>query len=265
MNKDTEQMKLRLEELQADHAVAALTVEEEAELRVLLAELPGSDPDAFDRAAAAFDLALRSAAVEPMPVALAERVRADARAHFAGGGQEAGGVLAFPERPAARTALLPWAGLVAAAAVILVLLFIRPATGPGDPIVLRDELMASAGDLIRMEWANPTDDPAGAGMTGDVVWSPSRQEGYMRFRGLEPNDPSANQYQLWIFDGTRKEAHPVDGGVFDIPAGAGEVIVPIHAKLPVRDMSMMAVTIEPPGGVVVSDRERIPALALPAD
>jgi hypothetical protein len=52
----------------------------------------------------------------------------------------------------------------------------------------------------------------------------------------------------------------LDGGVFDIPT-TGEVIVPINAKLQVREPFMFAITIEKPGGVVVSSRERLPLLA----
>ncbi len=55
--------------------------------------------------------------------------------------------------------------------------------------------------------------------------------------------------------------YPIDGGVFDIPAGATEVVIPINARLAVNDPAMFAVTIERPGGVVVSAREHIVALA----
>jgi anti-sigma-K factor RskA len=78
----------------------------------------------------------------------------------------------------------------------------------------------------------------------------------MRFVGLAPNDPAKTQYQLWIFDRTRDQAFPVDGGVFDVTA-SGEVIVPITAKLHVDDATLFAVTVERPGGVVVSRREHI--------
>lgn len=37
----------------------------------------------------------------------------------------------------------------------------------------------------------------------------------MRFRNLKPNGPKTQQYQLWIIDGERNAAQPVDGGVFD--------------------------------------------------
>ncbi len=114
--------------------------------------------------------------------------------------------------------------------------------------------------MTRVEWT-PTDDPAAAGVSGDVVWDDDRQEGYMRFTGLARNDPRREQYQLWIFDERGDERHPVDGGVFDIPGAAGDVIVPIQAKLAVRRPALFAVTIEKPGGVVVSSRERLPLLA----
>ena len=52
-----------------------------------------------------------------------------------------------------------------------------------------------------------------------------------------------------------------DGGVFDVPPGGGDVVVPIRVKLGVTRPKLFAVTVEPPGGVVVSNRERIPLLA----
>ncbi len=82
----------------------------------------------------------------------------------------------------------------------------------------------------------------------------------MRFRGLPVNTPSKEQYQLWIFDRNQSDQTPIDGGVFDITS-TEEVIIPINAKLYVQDAYMFAVTIEKPGGVVVSSRERLPLLA----
>jgi anti-sigma-K factor RskA len=83
----------------------------------------------------------------------------------------------------------------------------------------------------------------------------------MRFAGLAPNDRAKWQYQLWIFDKARDERYPVDGGVFDIPANGGDVLIPIRARLAVGEAVLFAVTIEKAGGVVVSGRERIAVLA----
>jgi anti-sigma-K factor RskA len=118
----------------------------------------------------------------------------------------------------------------------------------------RAELLAQAPDARTIDWS-VTPDPAAKGANGDVVWSESRQQGYMRIRGLAANDPKATQYQLWIFDGKRDQAHPVDGGVFDVVDG--EVVVPIRAAIRVFEPKLFAVTVEKPGGVVVSKRERI--------
>jgi len=134
---------------------------------------------------------------------------------------------------------------------------------PPTPAEARAALLAEHPDTLTLPFA-PGPDEAGAGVSGDVVWSPDAQKGFLRFRGLARNDPRIEQYQLWIFDAERDEQHPVDGGVFDVPEG-GEVIVPIDAKLPVGDPTLFAVTVEPPGGVVVSDRERIAALAQPGE
>jgi hypothetical protein len=118
-------------------------------------------------------------------------------------------------------------------------------------------LAAPAALKIKLE---ATKDPGGAGASGDVVWDPATQRGYLHFVGLASNDPAVHQYQLWIFDGTRDQRYPVDGGVFDIPANATDVVVPIHAALAVHKAAAFAVTVESPGGVVVSGREHIVVL-----
>ena len=105
-----------------------------------------------------------------------------------------------------------------------------------------------------------TKDPGAAGMSGDVVWNPVTQQGFLHFVGLRPNDPQMHQYQLWIFDATRDQRYPVDGGVFDVPEGQGEVVVPVRPALPVGSAKAFAVTIEKPGGVVVSGRQHVVAL-----
>jgi hypothetical protein len=126
----------------------------------------------------------------------------------------------------------------------------------------RERLLTQAG-TARFDWSK-TKDPASKEATGDVVWNATAQKGFMRFRGLAKNDPKATQYQLWIFDKTRDDKYPVDGGVFDVDDATGDVIVPIKAKLQVNEIALFAVTVEKPGGVVVSKRERIVVTAKPA-
>jgi anti-sigma-K factor RskA len=123
----------------------------------------------------------------------------------------------------------------------------------------RQSLLASAGDLIQSKWEATA--PAASPSTdlGDVIWSQASQKGFMRINGLPKNDPTKEQYQLWIIDPSRDDK-PVDGGVFDI-AQDGESIIAIDAKLRVGTPTLFAITVEKPGGVVVSDQKRLPLLA----
>jgi hypothetical protein len=165
-----------------------------------------------------------------------------------------------------------WGGWLAAAAMLA--LWVRePASPPAVVAVVpsaaassaaaswvRDSLIAVDSAVTRIAWA-PTADSTALGASGDVVWSTRAQRGVMRLIGLKSNDVKRWQYQLWIFDKTRDQRYPVDGGVFDVPAGATEVFVPINARVPVGSAVMFAVTVEAPGGVVVSTRERVALLA----
>jgi hypothetical protein len=103
----------------------------------------------------------------------------------------------------------------------------------------------------------------GAALTGDVVFDPATQRGFLLFHDIPANDPRLARYQLWIADGSRKEPEPVDGGIFDArPAGnqRGDVIIPFTAKLPVGSPAAFVVTVEQPQGVVVSKQERVLAI-----
>ncbi len=156
-------------------------------------------------------------------------------------------------------------GWLAAAASLLIAVYAwstmsRSVEAPRSLTERRATLLAQAPDVVQLNWT-ATKDPAAANASGDVVWSNARQEGFMRFRGLAPNDPSRSQYQLWIFDGQQDERYPIDGGVFDVEPASGDVLVPIRAALRVVDPKLFAVTVEKPGGVVVSSRERLPLLA----
>ncbi len=79
----------------------------------------------------------------------------------------------------------------------------------------------------------------------------------MAIRGLAEVEPTRGVYQLWIFDDARDARFPVDGGMFSVRDARATTIVPIRASLPVRRPTLFAITLEPPGGVVVSDRKRI--------
>lgn len=282
----------RLLELLADQATIGLGREDEAELQTLLTQFPDWHPDSMHLAAAATDLALGVPA-EPMPAALREAIAADAATFFAKTSAAAevstqaavaakaepspsgADVVVLEERlkRARTTSTLGWLAAVACLVVAFIGWNQQGQASPDgtdqpdqpvqmDPAQARAELIASASDYTQWDW-NATEDPTAAGgVSGDVVWSPSRQQGFMRIKGLQPSKDDSFVYQLWVFDKTRNQEHPVDGGVFNLDSD-GEIVVPIDAKLPVGEVGLFAVTVEPPGGVVVSSRERIALTAAP--
>lgn len=255
----------RLDELLAESMVRALAAEELRELE----ELAGAETDALvaaaEQAAVATVIVFAEEDPAPMPSDLQAKLLQQAQAHFA------------EEAPAARTgstAILPGPGahrqstklpwLLTAAAAVIAFVGWLPRLDTSGPLSGEEQfqgLLAQAPtDLLRLDWT-VLEDPASVGASGELLWSDSEQRGYMRFRGLESNDPTVSQYQLWIFDDKTDTAYPVDGGVFDIPTGSTEIVVAIDPKIKVKEAFQFAITVEKPHGVVVSKRERIPLLA----
>jgi len=268
-------------DLVADHALYGLACADLDGVVAVLGQAEGLDVEGLERAVASATLAL----VEPEPIdpAFVDRLEARGRAWLARGG--ARGHEATARGPGSETAPAPRAAPIlerprahehaaparprqtarragwwaAAAATVLAVAGWWPHPEP-SPAEARRALLATADDVVRVPWT-ATEDPAARGAGGDVVWSPSRQAGFMTFAGLAPNDPARQQYQLWIFDATRDERYPVDGGVFDVEPGAAPAVVPFDAAVPVERATLFAVTVERPGGTVVSTRERLPLLA----
>ena len=121
----------------------------------------------------------------------------------------------------------------------------------------RETLISKADDLFKSEFGGSEKFNQ---MSGTVVWSDELQEGYMSLTNLPANDPGSNQYQLWIVDPDRDDK-PVDGGVFDISASIGTAIISIRNPLVVTNPQAFVITLEQPGGVVVSKQEVVVALA----
>lgn len=260
----------RLYDLLADRAGGEpVSSAEQAELEQLLARHGEVDEGSFERAAAALHLGLIGGGLEPMPAGLRRRLLQQAPALLAPGSasetgarcaSEAARVAADEGRRAARAesrkSRLAWFAAAAAWLLYIAHFVTRVPSSPGY-----EELRSSA-DSLCAQWAVVGAGAAPAAeLGGEVVWSPALQAGFLRLHGLPPNDPLESQYQLWIFDAKRPAEYPVDGGVFD--AQAGEFTVPIDAKLPVEAASLFAITLERPGGVVVSTRERLLLTAAP--
>jgi Anti-sigma-K factor rskA len=245
----------RLLELMADRAALGLSAAEEHEFQHLSAQFPEVDPEEFERLAAAIDLSLSPREVVLLPPALRAEVSEQARRFFSEPAGPSLGV-SVPRSRASVPPSLAWLGWLAAAACLLVAVagWWKVLSPPGSPDLAqaRQALLVEPGVVkTPLEKIDP-----GTSAQGDVVWSHIAQRGFMRLSGLPINDPRREQYQLWIFDKNQDPRYPIDGGVFDI-AGAGEVIVPIRVAIRVAESTMFAITVERPGGVVVSSRERI--------
>lgn len=265
MNEEMNEVML---DLLTKKAVYGLNDEEAKQLDMLQREAGVADESlSFELAAAA----IGSASVdvkERMPASLRARILADAPKHF----YASPAVAVQPETPA--SSWFNWLGWAAAAAACIALAlnvyYTRPSVVVQNPPAtptpeerltpsqMRQRLIDTAPDLARGNW--------GAGKmneikpTGDVVWSDSKQAGYLRITGLPKNDPGKETYQLWIVAENQDPKTPVDGGTFDINSD-GEVVIPIDAKVKALNPQAFAITVEKPGGVVVSTQGKLAALA----
>lgn len=283
----TNNMDEKLRDLLCDQAMSGLNERERRQLEELSAGANGGmDAQSLELAAAAIMMA-ELGTFEEMPAHLEATIATAARQFFAAKGNESAIHESIHDQPTKAfkwqetrpsRSFFDWFGWAVAAAACIALIgtFIYEQNRISDlqakvmqltptPVVeetlaqKRDRLKKEAADVTRAEWTkgNVKDSE---GVTGEVVWSDARQEGYMTFRGLPVNDSNREAYQLWIFEDGKLEPHPKDGGVFNV-SSEGEVVVPIRAKLQTSAPKAFAVTIEKPGGVVVSDRTKIAALA----
>ncbi|MDV6031398.1 MAG: anti-sigma factor [Phycisphaera sp. RhM] len=210
---------------------------------------------------------------DPMPSELAARIRAEglrivehradeaqraAEKQRAAERQRSVGTVTVAAKGVSAREWVAW--FCAAAALLLAVALWQHDPGATRPNVreARAALLRQSDSLLRIDWT-PGKTPFDQPVSGDVVWDSESQTGFMRLENMPINDPTAEQYQLWIIDPQRDD-EPIDGGVFDVTE-TGEVIVEIDAKLKVISPAAFAITIEKPGGVVVSSQERLPLLA----
>lgn len=255
MIREREEADDRLEELAVQALIDGVSEAEAEELEARARDAGSSLPQDLERIVAELTISLEPERTV-LPATLRTKLLRSAQAEVLTASQ-----VTPPRTPvvvAPRGGLLLRLGLlgygVAAAGLLLVFLNTRSEASPVAPPTPAEaarQLAGSGEGLLRASF----EAVAGNGyeeVTGEVLFRPDRQEGYMRFAGLPVNDPAVSQYQLWIVDPERDTKHPVDGGVFDVVA-TGEVVVPIRAALSVPAPTVFVITVEKPGGVVVSE------------
>ncbi len=275
-----EQEKQKMLELLSDQAIFGLTDQEIADLAELEKHFPELNDDSLESTAAKIGM-INLDTSEQLPAHLRTKIIADADKYFASRKEFAAPAKTDEEFQktfafASKSSILQWLGW-AVAGIACVALAVNlwttrqnssdiarttptPTIAPKTELTAaqdREQLLASAKDAVQSNWAdfNPKEPK---NVQGDVVWSNSLQKGFVRFRNLPANDKSKETYQVWIFDKTQK--NPVSGGVFDVNKD-GEIVVPIDSALKIQEPTMVGITAEKPGGVVVSDLKKVMAVA----
>lgn len=275
MEKDRE----KLIELLSDQAIFGLDENESAELERLKQRFPDWEKDSFESAATAISLS-KLPAGEMVPEHLREKIAAQAENFFSQNDEiieESGATPPMSERAIIETAPEKtfgwnWLGWAVAAVAIVALgislwsMQTQPTTelakNPTPTVTPTPTLNEQFNGLLASDKAVKAsfDAVAFKSLNGNVVWSNEQQKGYIRVSGLPINDKSKETYQFWIFDAVQGEKTPVSGGTFDV-AEDGDVIIPINADVKVSDPKAFAITVEKPGGVVVSKQEKVAGIA----
>ncbi len=247
------------EELQAGHALVDLS-EQEWDLWYVRANDQGIAPDA-QLEWIVLQLEIEAAMNEPeiIPASLVTTLKEQAHNRS----QQVGAIEPTQSKIQPRRGHSPWWGWSVAACLAVLLVLQSQKLAPGSkavPLELSKTIfIQEAPDLLRLPLAGTTG--AYAQTQGEVLWSDEKQEGYLVLSDLPANDRERYQYQLWIVDPLRDEI-PVDGGVFDVtPTGDASVVIPIEAKLNIRQPQAFIITVEQVGGVVRSKQEKVVGVA----
>lgn len=271
----------RLLDLVCDEVLCELSDVDRDELATFPRALIDRERASLGAAAARLEMGLLSdaeyrplpASVEAKLLAEAEKWAQDRRSQMDGLGDGPIPIANGAQRKS-EPRLAAWTGWIAAAAALAFAAIVAlrsPENGivatPGavalvEPRV-RDEFLAKQGDAFTVEWGDWESQELGGvafkGVRGDVCWSDSAQKGFMRFANLPVNDPTKEQYQLWIID-ERGLGQRISGGVFNAAAN-GETVVEIEPGIAVRSAAAFAVTVEKPRGQWVSDMTKRVVLA----
>lgn len=244
----------RFLELDAGRALGDLSEEEMKEWQELAPQYQDTEPTGFDYLVS--ELEIHHTEESSIPPSLKSKLTESIPSSISKEGSEG-------RTENTVVSIFPWLGWVAAACLFF---FLNPSgddPAGGDveftPAQKLEALITEAPDATQKLAFAPGGDSYKE-IQGEVMWNDERQEGYMKLSSLPLNDPSKNQYQLWIVDPERDEL-PVDGGVFDISSADGAAVIPIRNTLPISNPVAFVITLEQPGGVVRSKQEVVVALA----
>lgn len=263
---------IRYEELEAGRVLGDLDAEEIKELEALQQKLGVARDPSIELVAATIESDYLMDDSEPLPEALVSKLREDAAKFMTDDTKDTSVsdkvVSISAWRRILGSPVVAWS-FAAALMILVAVTFNRTPDDTGGTVVYvseptpeeaKEALAATASDAQTSSFSGL---PGYEGMSGSIIWSDDAQEGYMTLTDLPVNDPGRNQYQLWIVDPTRDD-EPVDGGVFDIPAGQKTVVVKVNNPLEVSKPAAFLITLEKPGGVVVSTQDVKVALAQPS-
>lgn len=237
----------------ADKALGCpLSPECELEFESLVAAGHADDDVSLEMTAAVLEVSLLTRQdFVVMPAEARRRLEAAGAAWAAVTSGVLGGGLNSPSvfrRRAVRVAVRwgPWA---AAAACLTMAVIAWSPSSRADTV----KIVESDPNKLEASLASWTDGGASApeakeSPMGCVCWSEANQSGFLRLKGVPVND-CEHQYQVWIID-DRGMDERISGGVFDCKSA--NCVVEIHPAIPVHHAKAFAITIEGPGGTMVS-------------
>lgn len=226
---------------------------------------PGPRPNRrrTDRQPTGPNAALASEAAEPVaakPPAGKPKAKQKPKGPPEPGDSELGStVVRMPVRESSLARVATYVSAIAALSMLVIAVWLY--LHRDDPPSAADvQAQLEAGDDT-LEWAlrAEQDEAVLEGAQGRVLWSGELQQGVLVVSGLVANDASTSQYQLWIVDAQREGA-PVPGPVFDVE-GEDEVQVVFDVALVIGEPTAFLITVERPGGVVVSKQDRVAMIA----
>lgn len=261
--------KQRVAELLIDRATDSLTVVEQQELASLLTQLKASDERSYDELVANMQVTVIESDMKQLPKHLRNQVIDQAQPFVSPDAVHS------EVKPETRTVtagsyrreMLAWLATSACLALAAFLWF-QPDRSDSQ-IVQNTSLIAVSSEKALNEFIagkgnenvfkvslGSGNHDSGKDCQASVVWDRKLKRGFLTVNNLATNEPTVEQYQLWIIDKKRGDEDRPNAGVFDI-SKPGVNVFEFRSELPIFEAQGFAVTVEKSGGVAVSDLSKI--------